>query len=147
MIDVIYQQNVPVPHTGDVIEFPLGSAIIPPGILGAMGSLRINFAYSHDNSINNKTFRAYFGGVLVYSDVENTNSTSQAYTMRIRNQNSLAAQLVSSNSEWTPALFNPDAGINVDTALSQVFLFTGQLANAGGNLSLDSMTIEILRVG
>ena len=147
MMDCIYQQNVSVAHTGDTAEYPLGSAVIPAGIMGIGGQLRVNFAYSHDNSINNKTFRAYFGGVLIYTDIENTNSLNQSYTLRIRNQNSYSAQLVSSNSEWTPALFNPDAAIAVNTALSQIFLFTGQLAAAAGTLSLDSMTIEVLRAG
>lgn len=145
MIDVLYQKNVPIQHTGDLLETTLATADIPGGIMGASGSLRINLAYSHNNSINNKTFRAYYGGQLVYSDIENTNSLSQAYTLRIRSQNSFAAQLVSSNSEWTPALYNTDAPLTVNSAITQTFLVTGQLANAGDFVQLDSLIIEFLR--
>ena len=148
MIDVLGMSSVSVGLTGTTVLTPLGQCYIPAGTLGPNGQLRVNVAWSHNNSADNKTLSAAIGGVTVYSDVETTASVTQSTTFRVRNRAALNAQLLSAPSaEFTPAGGNPNSAVAINFAIDQTIVFYGQLAVGTDNLSLDAWEVEYLRVG
>lgn len=148
MIDILAIQQGSVNLTGTIVETPLFSATIPGGIVGQCGTLRINMGYTHNLNANNKTFRVYYGGTLIYTDTESSANPTQSYTMRIHFRNSYSAQLVAINSEFTPAgATGNESTYAINGAVAQPLVFTGQLAVGTDSLSLDVFEIEALRIG
>jgi hypothetical protein len=145
--------HVTVPVTGRTDNVPLATVVIPGSLVGPNGELRINFAYSHNNSAGNKAFTITLGGQVIYTDNETVGSLTMVNTLRVRNRGALNSQLVSggssgASSEFTPAGFAgvANATFAINMAIDQPLIFFGQLTNGADNLALDSLCVEWLRV-
>jgi hypothetical protein len=149
MIDVIEQSAVPATVTGTTGKTPLGLALIPAGIMGPDGQLRINISYSHNANANNKTLSIEVGGTLVFISVEQAGTPQMSSTLRIRNRASLQSQVINNVSEVSatsqPATVQATA--TIDFTRDQQLVIYGQLSNAGDNLTLESFCVEYLRAG
>lgn len=144
---VLAAQAVAVPHTGDTAETVLAAITLPGGAMGPNGALRITSVFSFTNSANTKSMRYRLGG-LSGSSLMGISATTSASIMTqrlIQNRNSQSAQIAG------PAGFANSFGASgnlaatsaVDTASSQTLAITGQLANSGETITLESCLVEI----
>jgi len=149
-IDVIGMSSVSVNLTGTTVSTPLGQCLIPAGALGPNGQLRVNLAYSHNNSAGTKRLTAVIAGVTVFdSGLQTTGTLTVSTSFRVRNRAALNAQLVSAPSaEYTGSADSPNATAAINFAIDQSIVFFGVLGSGGGdNISLDAWEVEYMRVG
>lgn len=141
---VLAASAVAVSHTGNTAKTTLASLTVPGGAMGANGCLRITSLWSYTNNANNKTPRVEFGGTQYYSSTITTAATSRMYrTIANRNaENSQVGGAASGAFNWgstSDALTTS----SVDTSLDQNLVFSGQLANGGDSISLESYLVEL----
>ena len=142
---VLAASAVAASHTGDTAKTTLATVTVPGGALGANGLLRITSLWSHTNSANDKTPRVELAGAQYYSATLTTTATSRMYRT-IANRNSENAQVGGASSgtfNWgstTAALTTS----SVDTSVDQDLVFSGQLADGGDFIALESYIVELL---
>ncbi|MFW6028316.1 MAG: hypothetical protein ACOC9Q_02195, partial [bacterium] len=118
---------------------------VPGGAMGANGMLRITSLWSHSNNANTKTPRVEFGGTQYYDANITSSATSRMYRT-IANRNAANSQVGGTASgafNWgstTGALATSAA----DTSLDQDLVFSGQLADSGDSIALESYLVELL---
>lgn len=131
------------PLTGTITETSLGSIVLPGGLLGPSGLLRITAAYSATGAAN-KTIRINFGGIDLAAGY--TISTAGAFSaLKVRTlQNTGESRQVYWNS-WGETGANAAAiGVAaVDSTADQVIDFRGLLASAADSLTLEAWTVEV----
>lgn len=144
---VLGASAVAVSHTGNTNETALATVALPAGSMGANGLLRVTSLFTVTNSANNKTLRTRLGGIsgtAFQSLTLTTNETNMSQRL-IQNRNSQSSQVGSaaavggsfgnsSNSVVTGA---------IDTASAQDVVISGQLANSGETITLQSYLIEL----
>lgn len=144
---VLAASAVAVSHTGDTTETALATVAIPAGAMGPNGVLRITAVFSYSNSANAKTLRFRLGGAsgtefMAYS---NTTSASQMTQRIIQNRNSPLSQIsgaVQVPNAVAPNIGTPATGA-IDTSTAQDFVISGQLANTGETITLESYLVEL----
>ena len=142
---VLAASAVAVSHTGNTTKTTLATVTVPGGAMGASGILRITSLWGHTNNANNKTARVEFGGAQYYSAILTTTATSRMYRT-IANRNAETSQVGGAASgafNWgstTSALTTS----SVNTSVDQDLVFSGQLANGGDTIALESYIIELL---
>ena len=131
--------------TGTTSETTLASIVIPAGLLGVNGVLRITSLWTYTNSVNNKTLKVNFGGTTWFNQAQTTTASAQSMTI-IRNRgvvNSQVGYAISAGSAFgSTSVANPTAAI--DTTASQTITITGTLANTGETITLESYIVELL---
>lgn len=145
---VLKQSGVPLTLTGTTTETTMETVVIPGGVVGPNGSVRITSYWSCTNNANNKTLRIRLGsiaGTSYMAPVISSNAVVHQVTI-IR-----AANSQSSQKGYNPGSFgglgaNSGNGVtsSVDMTVNQNLLFTGTLAVGTDSLVLESYTIEIL---
>lgn len=137
------QSAVAVPLTGTLTETTLATITIPANTLGANGQLELEALFSYTNSANSKTLRAKFGGTQYLNLTLTTTAASQSL-VRIANRNAANSQvgnIVGSNG------FGNSSGTLVtsaiDTAADVNLTITGQLANTGETITLESYIVRV----
>lgn len=135
--------------TGTLTETPLATITIPANALGANGQLRINAYWTTTNSVNNKTLRVRLGaggigGSADFTGVMTTVGNVWSATL-ITNANATNSQFaLSEAARGSDGLvttgFNATSAI--DMTASQSLVITGQLANTGETITLNSYSVE-----
>lgn len=147
---VIAASAVAAAHTGDTNETALATITIPGGSMGANGVLRITATWSMTNSANSKTIRYRLGGIggSALRTYGFTTTGSYRESIMIANRNSEASQLGGPPGTSVPGGFGLTSGAfvtgTVNTANDQDFVISGQLANSGETITLESYTVELL---
>lgn len=139
---VLAQSSLSVSHTGNTAETTLASVVIPAGAMGPNGRVRITSLWSGTNSANAKTMRHKFGGVNYFAQ----NMTTQLgwrHENEIGNRNAANSQ-VGNTSNVFGSLSGAPITSAIDTAAAVIVLITGQLANAGETVTLESYRVEVL---
>jgi hypothetical protein len=139
---VLAQSSVAVPHTGDTIETTLASVVIPAGAMGPNGRVRITSLWSGTNSGNNKTSRHKFGGTNYWAQ-NFTSSASWRLQTELSNRNATNSQVGNASSAFGGGGSAAPTSA-VDTTAAVTILLTGQLANAGEAITLESYCVELL---
>lgn len=145
---VLAQSNVGVPHTGDTAETVLATVTIPGGMMGTNGCLEISSIWTVTSSGNSKTARARLGGIAGagVGTVVWTTNTSAVVTTRIGNRNSASSQIAATfgtrQTDVVMASVN-SVTVAVDTASNQDLVLTGQCANSGDTITLESYTVKL----
>lgn len=135
-------------HTGSTSETLLASVAIPAGALGANGVLRVTSIWSHTNSASVKTPRIRLGGIsgTVVCGPALTTTGSLAIQRTIHNRNAHNSQVTLGAA--TSNTFATSTGAlltaSIDTSAAQDLVFTGQLANAGETIALETYLVELL---
>lgn len=144
---VLAASAVAASHTGDTSETVLATVPAPAGGMGPNGALRITTQWSYTNSANNKTLRCRLGGLsgaAVFAPFATTTATAVIQRL-LQNRNSQSSQVTfqagTINSFTTGSAVATPA---VDTSIAQDLVFTGQLANAGDAVTLESYLVELL---
>ena len=133
-------------HTGNTTETTLATIEIPAGAMGANGILRVTTLWTTTNSANNKTQRVKLDGTAFLAFVATTQLSHRHVTI-IQNRNSASSQVGA-----TAAVANAfDASASavttgaIDTTLAKNLTITGQLANAGESITLESYIVELVK--
>lgn len=135
--------------TGTTDETTLATITIPAGVMGPKGFLRIHTQTGQTNNSNNKTFRIKCGGQnIVSSTAAYTGSSATGRLTIWQNRNSNTSQVVqgSAAENGIGETTQPVTVTTVNTAASFDVVITGQLANSGDELALESYIVEVVNV-
>jgi hypothetical protein len=140
---ILSQSSVAVSVTGTTTETNLVTITVPANRMGANGRLRITAHWSYTNSANNKIQRIRFAGTQLFASTQTT-TTQQKVISEIGNRNSLSSQ-VTGVGGTVDGLGAGTALVTTthDTASNQNITLTGQLANAGETITLESYVVEL----
>lgn len=144
---VVDKSAVRVAHTGSTAEVVFATVNIPAGALGPNGMIRVWALFSYTNNANVKTMRFRLGGALgtAFVETQNTTTASQPFQRIIQNRGSQASQVsgaASTGNSFAASASLPMTG-TINTANAQDFVISGQLANAGDEIALESYLVEI----
>lgn len=134
--------------TGTVNETTLATVTIPAGVMGISGGIEIRTVWSVTNSANAKTLRVRFGGGAgtAYVSIGVTTSATVSDIHRIRNRGAANSQ-VSSFASAAGSFTTTGGAIvtsSVDTTAAVDVVITGQLANSGETITLESYEVWLL---
>lgn len=129
--------------TGTTAETTLANIPIPGGVMGPNGLIRVTTSWNiNANSVNAKTAKLYFGGVLMMSiDMASQNGLHHQFILRNRGTQQAQSR---SNSLATSFGFIGHSMNTVDTSLDQVVSLRGQLGVAGDSITLEAYSVEVL---
>lgn len=143
---VLAASAIAVPKTGDTNETALATVTFSGGVMGANGAIRVTALFSYTNSVNNKTPRIRLGGIAGAALFSNNMTTTGNLlaTRIIQNRGAQNSQVSSSGIANT---FGTGTGAvvtsAVDTSASWDLVISGQLANSGETITLESYTVEL----
>lgn len=147
---VLAASAVAASHTGNTSETALATITVPAGAMGPNGLLRVTTQWSYTNSANNKTLRVRFGGASGTGYLGNNVTTTNAFRDQrlIANRNAANAQVgqstgVLTSGGWGTSTSTPVTS-SVDTSAAADLVISGQLANAGETVTLESYLVELL---
>lgn len=141
---ILGKSGVAVPLTGTLVETPMASVLLPGGLMGRFGWLRITSLWSFTNNANNKVMRPKLGA----STLATFTATA---TAGVRMSN-IIANRGAENSQVAPTgsgAFADAASVGVgtfavDTTADQLVTLTGQLANIADSITLEAWMIEVM---
>lgn len=144
---VLAQGHVGYAHTGNTNETALATISIPAGAIGPNGFARVTTLWKYTNSGNTKTLRVRLGGVsgTVFFGLGVTTTNALQNIQIIRNRGAANSQVSMTNSisgVFGTSAADPSTGA-VDTASAQDLVISGQLANSGETITLESYIVEI----
>lgn len=135
--------------TGTTTETPLATITLPGGAMGANGVLRITSLWSYTNSANTKNLRLRLGGSGISgTTLMNSGVTTTAVNMlqrTIQNRNAQNAQVAGASvfGNSFGAYANLPVTASEDTSVDQPIVLSGQLANTGETVTLESYVVEV----
>lgn len=146
---VLAESGVAVAHTGTTAHTAIVTIAIPAGAPGANGRVEVFVNFSNNNSGNNKTPRVLWGasgagvaGTVLWATT-NTTNVGNPVMAGVHNRNSASSQIAiaspAGNSMGATAAAFPTAAVN--TAAAAEIVLSGELANSG-----DTITVESYRV-
>lgn len=135
--------------TGTATETALATITIPAGAMGLNGAVHIYTVWTITNSANSKTVRVRFGGAggTAYAALAATTSTSISDLRRIRNRNSASSQVGAFNAGGSVGLGANGNALTtsaVDTSAAVDIVLSGQLANTGETITLESYEVWLM---
>lgn len=150
---IIGQSGVPSSVTGTADETVLFSCYVPPTLIGPNSRIEIRPSWNYTNSANNKVLAVKVGTSLGGATTlyTRTRTTSNAESPLIVQQmrGSLASQTrpYSGTGSYTTSVGTaPETG-TIDYSLGQTIYITGDLANTGETITLESVQIKICGPG
>lgn len=140
LITSIYNRGSQIAsHTGDTNETTLLSVLVPPAP-GPNAKLIVTGIGTVTGSANAKTLRSKYGGTTFTTSVISNAAFVTAFIGNVsggvlfQNRNSLNSQISASQSSTVAPITAA-----IDTSVSQTLEITGQLANAGETITLESL--------
>ena len=139
--------------TGTTNETTLATVNIPAGLIGNNGILIITAYWTITTSGNNKTVRVRLGAAgaglsgTAYTAIVQTTNTAFKTQCQIVNRNSQSAQFGdggNGSGGWAPAASTWVTSSVATSSASQLVL-TGQCANSGDTITLESYLVELVR--
>lgn len=136
--------------TGTTAETALASVTVPANAMGVNGILRVHTTWSYTNSGNNKIVKVRFGGIggKSYLNTTATTTATLKHVFQLANRGVANSQVAGTYSAATAGIWGPTASAlttsAVDTSGETTVVFTGQLANTGETITLESYLVELL---
>lgn len=142
--EILEQSSVASSHTGDTTETNLAVVTIPANSMGPNGRLRVTALWTVPNSANNKTPRIRWSGNQVYTYTATTTNSVRGQ-VEICNRNSASSQVINSAGAAASGFGNGAAvtTLAINTAANINLQISGQLANSGETITLESYMVEI----
>lgn len=144
---IVAQSAVAVANTGSTTKNTLATVVLPPGIMGANGALRIRSLWSATpNNVNVKTVTIQFGATTVYTGI--LTSLLQIMDERtVWNRGLTNSQVVVTAASNAPFAAGTVAVTTaaIDTTAAVSVLFTAQLATGTDTITLEAYTVELIR--
>ena len=132
-------------HTGDTNETTLATITVPAAAMGANGYVVIESLWTVTNSGNNKIVRTKFGATTMMSATFTTEATYNNL-VRIANRNATNSQVSSTTTVGSGGWGQSTSATNtaaIDTTASVSITLTGQLANTGETITLESYVARL----
>jgi hypothetical protein len=145
---ILARSAVAAAHTGDTSETTLATVTVPAGAMGANGRIRVTTLWSVTNSANNKTLRVRFGGAAgtAFTNATITTQATHRHQTEWSNRNSASSQ--AGGPAAGTGGFGSATGALVtaaqNTANAVDIVISGQLANSGETVTLESYLVELL---
>ena len=144
---VLLSTGTAVTVTGTTTETILKTVLVPGGLVGKYGSIRLTCIFSYTNVANIKTWRVRLGGIsgtaFITGAVTTTSNTLAART--ITNRGSYSSQVcwvAGSTAAGSGGANNLITG-TIDTSVDQNLVVTGQVANAADFVTIESCIVEV----
>lgn len=141
----------PTTITGVIVETIIKTIVIPGGVMGPNGVLRITYIGTNTNSANVKTVRMRIGaagsglGGTAIVNYATTNQLSFNSIRQIFNRNSQSSQITSTSGTTTG--FGVGTGVNtttsIDTSVDWEINITGNPTNAGDSMGIETYLVEV----
>ena len=138
--------------TGTTTETALANIMIPGGIIGANGMVRITTLWTGTSNANSKTYRVRHSSSSgasgnTYTSVSGI-TTTPTYKIQteFHNRNSVSSQvggLSSGTGGWGSTSLGLVTG-TIDTSANSYINISGILADAADTLTLEAYTVEVL---
>lgn len=142
---VLAASGVAVSHTGTITKTALVTIVVPGGLMGPQGRLRVTALWTNNNNANNKTVFIEFGATGFLGST-NTTTIAQNQQITIANRNSLSSQVgfggLFGGFGASGAAVTTSA---INTAIDQNLVFSVQLANAADTAALEHYLVELIR--
>lgn len=134
----------PGAYAGGTSVAVLSTVLVPGGLLGNSGALRLSSLCSHANNVNTKTHRATLAGTNVYGNAVTATATArQSQMVRWKDTSNMVftsgSAALADGTTTAMVLTTP-----VNNLIDQSLLFTGQLAVATDFAVLEGFTVEAL---
>lgn len=118
--------------------------IIPGGLLGPNGELRVWLRFSHAKTSNQKLIQVTVGSALLCNFPSSQATVSGGdYIARLLNRGTQNAQSIAYNSYSGVGLISDVTGATVDTAQDVILSIGGQMAVATDQLTFEQCAVEI----
>lgn len=146
---VLASSGVAVSHTGNTDETALLTLSIPAGSMGANGWLQISSTWGFSGANSTRTPRIRLGGIAgtAFFAVANASTiNSHGDIRRIHNRNATNSQVcfnLASASGGVGASSGAIVTGSLDTTTALDLVLSGQVANSGDTIILESYVIEI----
>jgi len=141
---LFYDLTAALALTNTTLETSLVTIIIPAGLIGSNGKVKLYSLFSATNNANNKTVRIKLGGSTGYF-LQSSGYAQLSSLVIFRNFNSESVQKVSSG---LPAGLGSTGGsftsLTIDTSVATTITITGQLAVGTDTLTLEDLFIEVV---
>lgn len=150
---ILAQSGVASSVTGTTDETVLFSCYVPPALLGPNSRIEIRPSWSFTNSANNKVIAVKVGlslgaAVTLFTRTRTTvNAESPLIVQQLRGALNSQTRPYSGNSSYATSISAaPETG-TIDYSLGQTIYITGDLANSGETITLESVQIKICGSG
>lgn len=139
---VVLQPMAGVAATVD--EVPVQQVLVPGGLLGADGGMRLYALFSFTGSGGARTLRAKFGGATFCFQAAGTANFSVSLS-RVLSNVTPTSQIALPNAVYEGVLSgNPIFSSSIDTTQDQILSLSVQLASAGDSATLRKLIVEVL---
>jgi hypothetical protein len=133
--------------TGSTAEVTLATIVLPAGIMGSNGLLRVTAFWTFTNvGGGTRTPRIKFGGTNITGNANANTVLSQNMIGLVNNKTALtqtATGLGSANG--LGASTATSLSLAIDTTAAVTILLTGQLSNSTDTIALDRYIIEVVK--
>lgn len=129
-------------------EATLATITVPASAMGANGRLRIRAFFTTNNNANNKTVRVRFSGAsgTIFAVATFSTITDSQIECHIANRNATNSQIGNAlNSYGASAETGAAQTGAIDTTAATTVVITGQKANSGDTITLESYSVELMR--
>lgn len=132
--------------TGTASETTLATVVVPAGLLGVNGALRISSLWSMTNNANAKTLRYKAGASTYFQGAGASNASLIDPGQLIRQRNAVSVQVSRPNASVNLAGMNGNAVTvsGTDFSTDQSLLFTGQLGVTTDTITLEQYLVEVM---
>jgi len=143
LIKVLAQSAVASSVTNSTVETTLATYVLPAGIMGLNGAVRISYIMTYTGSTNVKSLRPKFGGTAVFTSSRNgATQTLDSLQFTLTNRGNASSQITTPTFATGGALTPITMAIN--TANAVTITITGQCAALAETITLEAYTIELL---
>jgi len=139
-----YNLTAAVALTNTTLETSLVTIIIPAGLIGSNGKVKLYPLFSATNNANNKTVRIKLGGSTGYF-LQSSGYAQLSNLVIFRNFNSESVQKVASGISAGLGLSTGNfTALTIDTSVATTITITGQLAVGTDTLTLEDLFVEVV---
>jgi len=144
---ILHRDNAAKVHTGTTAETVIAQAVIPGGLIGRNGRVKIEALWNYSNNANAKTLKAKFGGVTV-AQLGATTTNSTRWSVSVCNAGSEDEQVmpspgvnIATTDGGSTATDNTSGA--VDTSADVVVSLTVALASAADTVRLQAWGVVV----
>lgn len=147
---VLAQSAVKVDSPANTDENILASVVLPGGLMGLNGLVRVRSLWTWTSSGNIKTIRVRVGGISgqAIRQANFTNTVAFRDICEIQNRNSLSSQVYlpagSTTGGWGSATSTNPGTATLDTSGNLSIVLTAQKATGSESMALESYQVEVI---
>ena len=144
-IIVLGASGVRANHTGTTSKTTVASIIVPGGMMGLHGRIRVSALWTNNNSVGSKTVHIDFGGTSWLGSA-NTTQTTQNQMIVIANRGLANSQVGFGGLSGSFGTSGAAPGTSaIDTTVDQTVTLAVTLASGADNAAIENYLVELIR--